>query len=679
MTFEQATLDASQEARLQQSWWQRSPWWMKVLVLPLIAGFAGMAMLLTALRLTPLPDESAADSTQLDAEDGQSLAQWTLRGTRSDQTPLGSIPATLQTATLAVEDAQFFHHHAFSPWSVARALWVDARHRKIVEGGSTITQQLAKNLYLRQDRTVTRKLREALFAIQLELHESKKTILERYLNAIYYGHGAYGVGAAAELYFNKPVAHLNLAECALLAGLPKGPSLYSPLVNWQAAKARQKFVLNRMVKAGYIDQGQAAAALRTSIHINTTHPSPARASYFTTVAIREMERRYHLTTDDLYRGHLSVTTTLDPVLQQAAERALATTLPHQGNLQAALVALDPQTGAIRALVGGRDFTTSPYNRVFAERQPGSAFKPILYSAALMHGWTPARQVDSEKTTFLFDAFKLYTVHDYGDFYAERPLTLREAIARSDNVYAVTTNLAVGPDEVIRLARKMGISSPLRPYPSLALGVFPTSPIQLASAYAVLANGGWRVHPYTVAEVRAARAHEVWQTQVDRTRVLPTQLSFQMSDLLTSVLQPNGTAYPVHAYLHDLAAAKTGTTSTDAWMVGYTPRLVCAVWVGYDDNHPLTLSEAHLAGPIWAKFMGTAQQRLPGDWFTAPSGLERRVIDPVTAKLATDTCRSTETDYFTPGTAPTEACPLHAPTAHSTPAPRGPFSWLRRWW
>lgn len=664
----------------QKAWWKRRRMWMRAILLPLASGFAGMTLLLIGLRIAPLPDESLATPTNIDSEDGTRLASWTIQGAKYNQVSLAAIPIDLQHATLAVEDAGFYHHNAFNLTSLMRAFLVDLRHGRIEEGGSTITQQLAKNLYLSQDRTLARKLKEALYAMQLELHESKDNILNQYLNVVYYGSGAYGVGAASELYFHKPVQNLNLAESALLAGLPKGPSLYSPITHFAAAKERQALVLGRMVAAGYLTQAQANAAYHTPLQLNTMHASIEKAPYFTVSAMQEVENRFHLTADDLYRGNMRITTTLDPLLQKAAERAIATTLPKTSGLQAALVAMDPKTGAIKAMVGGRNFDTSPYNRVFAERQPGSTFKAILYTAALEHGMTPAHQVASEPTTFQFGPNdKLYSVHDYEDQYANRPLTMREAIARSDNVYAVTTNLAVGPDTVIHVAHDMGIQSTLSPYPSLALGVFPTSPLQMATAYATLANGGYRVTPYTVTEVQAPALGKVYQTEASRVPVISPQVAYQVTDLLTSVLQPHGTGYAVHQYLHSMAAAKTGTTDTDVWMVGYTPNLVTAVWVGYDNNRPLSSVEGHLAGPIWAKFMGTAQAHLPAAWYTPPAGLVKRTIDPLSGQLATDTCGTTQTDYYTPGTEPTTSCTLH-PASHlpSTPEHRGFLPWLRRW-
>ncbi len=653
------------------------------LLAPICLGFAGMSATLWALRQTPLPAGTFARSNTIAAADGQVLANWSTHGPVHREVPLSDIPRALQEATLAVEDTGFYRHHALSLTALARALWVDVAHGRVVEGGSTITQQLAKNLFLSQDRTLWRKLREAGYALQLELHASKADILEKYLNVIYYGHGAYGVEAASELYFGKPVRQLSLAESALLAGLPKGPELYSPFRSFAAAKARQHQVLQRMVAAGFLTPAAAAEAYRQPLAIQPQPRLAPPAPYAVQVAMDEAKRRFHLTDAMLEQGGVRITTTVDPLLQKAAEQALATTLPARSHLQAALVAMDPKTGAILAMVGGRDYRESAYNRAFAMRQSGSTFKAILYAAALERGWSPAREVDSEETTFLYQdvgdeetsAQRRYTVHDFADMYAHRPLTLREALARSDNVYAVTANLEVGPQAVVRTARQMGISAPLAPYPSLALGVFPSSPLELATAYAALANGGMRVHAHTVARV-SSPGGELRAPAPGRERALSEGSSFILTDLLTSVLKPGGTAYPVTRFLHGPAAAKTGTTDTDAWMVGYTPRVVCAVWVGYDDNRPLTRSESHLAAPIWGKFMGAAQQRLPGPWYTPPPGLVRATIDVSSGLLATPGCRSTETDYFLPGTEPTAFCPLH----NTSVAPQPPNRpWWRRLW
>jgi 1A family penicillin-binding protein len=650
---------------------------LAALTIPVCLGFGGMSATLIALRQAPLPEGTFAQPSIITASDGQVLANWPTHGFAHREISLSEIPRSLQEATLAVEDAHFYDHHALSLTALARALLVDATHGRVVEGGSTITQQLAKNLFLSQDRTLTRKLREALYALQLELHESKADILQKYLNVIYYGHGAYGVEAASQLYFGKPVRELTLAESALIAGLPKGPELYSPFRHFTAAKARQRQVLDRMVACGFLTPADAAQAYRQPLDIQARPNLDESAPYLPQVAVDESRRRFHLSLTDLERGGVHITTTLDPFLQAAAERAIATTLPHGSKMQVALVALDPQTGAIQAMVGGRDYHASTYNRVFAERQPGSTFKAILYAAAIERGWSPAREINSEQTTFVYDAdgtAKRYTVHDFGDFYAHRPLTLREALARSDNVYAVTTNLELGPQAVVKTARRMGITTPLQPYPSLALGVFPANPLQMATAYATLANGGHRIEPFTVQGITTPKGRQIAKPRVGE-RVVSVNTAFILSDLLTSVLNEGGTAYAVRHYLHGPAAAKTGTTDSDAWMVGYTPRTVCAVWVGYDDNRQLSRSESHLAAPIWAKFMGAAQQHLPSTWYTPPAGLVRRTIDPATGLLAARTCRTTETDYFLPGTEPRSFCTLHSET---TALPDSRPWWKRLW-
>jgi len=641
------------------------------------AGFVGTSLVLVGLKLLPLPSTAKTAPTELTSADGRPIALWSPAGQARATLPLGAFPRWLVEATLATEDANFYRDHAISVRSSLRAVAVNVRHGEIVQGGSTITQQLAKNLYLTQDRTFGRKLREAMLALQLELHEPKDWILDRYLNVVYYGHGAYGAPAASQLYFGKPVQSLDLAESALLAGLPKGPALYSPLDHPERAKARQRVVLERMVQTGYITQAEADAAYAEPLHIARHQPPTLQAPYFSEMAFNEAKRMARLTDGDLDAGYVRIHTTLDPLLQKAAERAIQSTLPKGSHLEAALVALDPQTGAIRALVGGRDYRESPFNRALGKRQPGSTFKAFVYGAALTRGWTPAREVDSKLTTFIYGPSPKdeYTVHDYGDIYAGRPLTLREAIARSDNVYAVQTELAIGAQNVMDFAKKLGIQEEMKPYPSLALGVFPVTPVELAAAYAAFANGGYRVTPHAVESVDTPYGRTVHP--LEKARVISPELAFQMTDLMQSVLAPGGTGYGARPYLHAPAAAKTGTTDTDAWMVGYTPRLVVAVWVGYDSGRPLTVQESHLAAPIWGKFMGTAQAHLPGPWYTPPSDLEAVRIDPLSGALATPQCGAAETDYFLPGTAPTATCPLHRPPVVPEPAPSRWWNWLRR--
>ncbi|SIS73199.1 transglycosylase domain-containing protein [Alicyclobacillus vulcanalis] len=641
------------------------------------AGFIGTSLVLVGLKLLPLPATAQAAPTQLTSEDGRPIALWSPAGQVRTTVPLRAFPHWLVEATLATEDANFYRDHAISVRSTLRAIAVNVRHGEIVQGGSTITQQLAKNLYLTQDRTFGRKVREALLALQLELHEPKNWILDRYLNVVYYGHGAYGAPAASQLYFGKPVQSLDLAESAMLAGLPKGPTLYSPLDHPERAKARQKAVLERMVATGYITKAQADAAMAEPLHIARHQPPTLSAPYFSEMAFNEAKRMARLTDNDLDAGYVRIHTTLDPLLQKAAERAIQSTLPPSSGIQAALVALDPETGAIRALVGGRDYRESPFNRALGKRQPGSTFKAFVYGAALEHGWTPAREVDSKLTTFIYGPSPAdeYIVHDYGDIYAGRPLTLREAIARSDNVYAVQTELAIGTQNVVSFARRLGIDEDMKPYPSLALGVFPVTPVELAAAYATFANGGYKVTPHAVESVDTPYGRTVHP--LDKTRVISPELAFQMTDLMQSVLAPGGTGYGALPYLHGPAAAKTGTTDTDAWMVGYTPRLVVAVWVGYDSGRPLTVQESHLAAPIWGKLMGTAQAHLPGDWYKPPSDLEAVRIDPLSGALATPRCGAVETDYFLPGTAPTATCPLHRAPVVPEPAPSRLWNWLKR--
>ncbi|MCG0313842.1 MAG: transglycosylase domain-containing protein, partial [Calditerricola sp.] len=369
------------------------------------------------LRAQPLPKGNTSATTVLLAADGSILDE--LHGGQNRKpVSLRAISPYVIAATLAVEDRRFFEHMGFDWRRMAKAVYVDLKEMRFAEGASTITIQLARNLYLSHEKTVARKLKEAFYALQLELHYSKERILELYLNQIYYGHGAYGIQAAAQTFFGKDAKDLTLAESALLVGLPKGPSLYSPYRHFDRAKARQKTVLDAMVATGYLRPEEAAAALAEPLRLV---PLDARmrepmAPYFRDAVVDVLAERYGLTEDQIFRGGLRVHTTLDPKVQRAAEEAVKQLLPKDRPLQVALVAVDPQTGAVRALVGGRDYRASPYNRAFARRQPGSTFKPVVYLAALENGFTPLTLQRSEPTTFTYDNGRTYTPKNFGDKY-----------------------------------------------------------------------------------------------------------------------------------------------------------------------------------------------------------------------------------------------------------------------
>ncbi len=610
------------------------------------------------ILFAPLPLASESDPSRVTAQNGEVIGDLVSAGVTRREASLDEIPQYLQEATIAVEDASFYQHRGLNVKGIIRALLADIRARHIVQGGSTITQQLAKNLFLNGDRTLWRKALEAVYALQLELRYSKQRILDDYLNAIYYGDGATGVATAALYYFGKPVQNLDLAESALLAGLPKGPSLYSPFADYSAAKDRQLQVLHAMVRSRYLTASAAHAAYIEPLQFAHRRAAEAFAPYFADAVTRAARQQLHLSRDELYRGGLQIRTTLNMTLQKALDQAVARYIPRSSALQAAAVVMDPRTGDIEAYTGGVNYRFSPYDRATAMRQPGSAFKPFVYAAALDRGYTAALHMKSQPTTFIYDHYHRYTVHNFGDDYAYAPIDMKQAIAHSDNVFAVSANLTVGPKNVLREAERFGLPTNMKPYPSLALGVFPVSALQLARAYSVFASGGYLSTPHLIESVQDASGHSLYREQPNSLLVESPATCYILTDMLQSVMRPGGTGYRVAGSIPGPVAAKTGTTDTDAWIVGYTPRTVCAVWVGYDRMKPINGVESHMAAPIFAAVMKAAYQDQPQGAWQRPDNVVTVAIDPESGEGATTSCPLQEQDAFVAGTAPVAPCHLH---------------------
>ncbi|MCY0876860.1 MAG: PBP1A family penicillin-binding protein [Firmicutes bacterium] len=635
-----------------------------LITLAICVGVTAAAGGYTYLRYAPLPRGAIIDPSRVTAANGQVLGDLIASGVTRQEVSLSQVPIYLQEATVAVEDTAFYRHNGLNLRGILRALLADIGAGHVVQGGSTITQQLAKNLFLSSDRTIWRKLREAVYALQLELHYSKRQILTDYLNVIYYGDGATGIGTAAEYYFGKPVSQLNLAESALLAGLPKGPSLYNPLTHEALAKERQRAVLQSMVRAGFITQQAAHGAFIEPLHFARHAASESLAPYFTEAVAGDARSQFHLTREDLYRGGMSIHTTLDPTLQRALDQAIHKYIPAASGLEAAAVVMDPQNGNILAYSGGVNFAKSPYDRVNAMRQPGSTFKPFVYATALDHGWTAARLLMSAPKTFHYDQHSVYAVHNFADLYPYAPIDLRQAIAHSDNVYAVSVNMAVGPKRVIDTARLFGLPDDMEPYPSLALGVFPVSPLELARAYSVFANGGYLVKPRMITSVLDQSGQTLYATEPSRLLVESPATAYILTTMMESVMKPGGTAYRIAHLIPGVVAAKTGTTDTDAWIAGYTPSTVCVVWVGYDHMRDLSTAQTHVAAPIFASVMRAAFKQRAQGTFTAPPGVKLAWIDPSTGQLATSACPVREQDAFASGSEPTVTCMTHPAPSES---------------
>ena len=675
------TLERTQSLARFWQWGKKIPSSARrVIIGSLTTGFGLAALLIGYLRFTPLPPSVMYDPSEIKDKSGISLGHLVADGVEREIVPLSAVPIYVQEATIAVEDNAFYSHNGINLKGIIRALIANLHAGRIVQGGSTITQQLAKNLFLTNDRTVLRKIRETLYALQLEWRFSKSQILTDYLNSIYYGDGATGVGTASEYYFGKPVSRLDLAESTLLAGLPKGPSLYSPLVHYQAAKERQRAVLEAMVNAGFLTKSAAHAAFLEPLRFAHHQVAGSNAPYYLNAVESAATREFSLKKEDLYRGGYVIHTALQNRLQTTLNRSIEKRLADYPGLQVAAVALDPKNGDILAYAGGRNYRTSPFDRAQARRQPGSTFKPFLFAAALDHGLTPSLHMLSAPKIVHYDKGRVYFVHNFADQYAHRMISMRQALAHSDNVFAVSTEMLTGMDQVIREAELFGLPHNMAPYPSLALGVFPVSTLELARAYAVFANGGYLVKPRFFSQITDKEGHTLYQDTAEKILAISPATSFQLADMLKSVMAPGGTGYRVARQLPGGVAAKTGTTDTDAWMVGFTPDRVCAVWVGYDKPRPIDSVESHLPSFIFADVMKTPSHSAQRAAAPMPGELVQRAIDPGTGQLATTQCPDRETDYFVKGSEPIETCATHpAPPTSPGDHLNRLFHSFTHWW
>jgi penicillin-binding protein 1A len=582
--------------------WRRALYWAVVLALWVVIGGIG-TIVWVGMHLPPLQSleiPRRPPSIQIVAMDGKPLA---IRGEGNGSAlTLKDMPPYLPKAFLAIEDRRFYQHRGIDPVGLVRALAANALHRGVSQGGSTITQQLAKNLFLTQERTMTRKLQEVVLALWLEHKFSKDQILEIYLNRVYFGSGAYGVEAACQRYYGKSARQATLAEAALLAGLVKSPSRLAPTRNYDAAQRRSQAVLAAMAAEGFAKEDAVKLALAHPPTI--VQPSAGGSANYVADFVLDV-------LDDLI-GHpeedVVVETSIDPTLQTAAEGALVDALASKGAKfgvsQGAVVAMTPD-GAVRALVGGKNYNESQFNRaVSAKRQPGSSFKPFVYLTALEHGLTP-ESVREDRPI----ALKGWKPENYRHEYFG-PVTLRQALANSLNTVSVRLTLEFGPAAVVKTAHRLGIASKLDPNASIALGTSEVSPLELVSAYVPFANGGLAITPHVVMRVRSGT--RVLYVRQDRPlgRVIDPTYVAMMDSMMHETLA-SGTAR--HADLPGwMAAGKTGTSQDfrDAWFVGFTTHMVTGVWLGNDDSSSTKkLTGGSLPVEIWSRFMKVAHQRV----------------------------------------------------------------------
>ncbi|CAN5140958.1 penicillin-binding protein 1B [soil metagenome] len=593
-----------------------------------------------------------------------------------DRTPvdLEEVPQYLVEAILAVEDARFYYHPGLDPVRTAGAAFANLRSGQTRQGGSTITQQLIKNYYLTAERTYSRKITEALMAMIVEMKYSKEEILQAYLNEIYFGQrgssSIMGVEEAARYFFGKSVREVDLSQAAMLAGLIRDPGGYNPRRNPESAVERRNLVLSLMRDQDRLTDDQYARARNEKLLVRGAESHFNDAPYFVDFVLRELAERYPRKL--LESEGLRIFTTLDMQVQVAAQQALIEGLEHleegyprlkkrAGELEGAVVVIDPQTGFVRAMVGGRDYQESQFNRAEqARRQPGSTFKPFVYLTAFLTPgrWSPATTIDDVPFEVVSGG-EVWSPDNYDDTY-HGTVTLRNALTNSMNVATSRLALEVGLNRVTRTAHEAGIDSRLKPLPSLALGAFEVTPLEMASAYATLANGGIRTEPLSILSAVDDEGHVVQHREVEMDRVLPADAVYLVNDMLQDVFD-KGTARRARALGYSgNAAGKTGTTNStrDAWFVGYTPEMTALVWVGYDDNEPIGLHGDRAALPIWVDLMKRSGHASGGSEFPAPRNIVLVEVDPETGELATPGCPVTSYEVFVEGTEPEVECRLH---------------------
>ena len=699
------------ERRHRRPWRRRvKVFWLYIQVVALVLlavclGIVGGAFYSVA-RMLPssadIAEYQPTESTKIISSDGVVLAE--IYEENRELVPITDVPKDLQNATIAIEDERFYKHPGVDPRGIIRAIYQNLRRHRAAQGGSTLTQQLARNIYLTREKKISRKLKEILLALELERNFTKEQILELYLNQIYYGSGTYGVQTASTVYFGKNVKDLSLAESALLAGLPQKPSSYSPYEDLRAAKGRRNVVLDRMRRLGYITAAECEEAKQAPVKLVGLRPAGIaryKAPWFVTYVIKELTSKYGA--DMVYRRGLRVHTSLNYTMQQAAEEALRTHVLRAkwtGATQGALVCIDPANGYIEAMVGGvnPDFTKDQFNRaVQAKRQPGSSFKAFVYTAAVDNGYDLNYRLSNDRITYKGYGEKGWSPRNYDGRYGGH-LTMRQAVARSVNICAVRMAEQVGIDQVITYARMLGIKSPLDRTLSLALGASVVSPIEMCSAYGVFAANGMRAEPMAIVRINESEGNKDGSVIEHNRPVIHQVLSEQTAQLMNELFRgvvTMGTGARARA-IPD-AHGKTGTTQSDrdAWWLGYTPELVAAVWVGNDDYSPMRHAYGgQVCAPAWVDFMKKAlpehkreqEAEKPKEIMVqdrnAPEPRTRdRSQDQTKPRqtmirictesglLATTACPSTRLVPYDPNSGPLATCQIHGAPQQTQPQPQ----------
>lgn len=573
---------------------------------------------------------------------------------------LSEISQNVIDATISTEDKNFYKHFGFDIPRIIKAGYTNIVSGKTKQGASTISQQYVKNLFLDFDKTWERKWNEMWLTLNMEIHYTKDEILEGYLNTINYGHGMYGIEKAANYYFNKSAKDLSLAEASMLAGIPKSPANFSPLVNKELAKSRQSLILQNMVKNKYITEEEKEKAEKEELTFYGKKYETQLTSvlYFKDAVFKELKEIKEIPTSFLDTGGLKVYTTLDVDAQTALENSIDKNLKDK-DLQVASVTINPSNGNILALIGGNEYEKSTYNRATDSiRQVGSTMKAFLYYAALENGFTSSTAFTSEQTTFTFSNNSTYSPKNANEIYGHMPISLAAAIAYSENIYAVKTHMFLGEDTLVNMSKRLGITAKINANPSLPLGTDEINIIEMSVAYASFANEGYKIKPHLIERVEDLNGKVLYEFKYEKEMILNQSLVYILNQLLTSTYDSDFIDYNYPTILSLAAkmsrkyAVKSGTTATDLWTIGYTPQAVTSVWVGYDNNAAIKTNKYSIAKNIWIDSMESYLKDKEKIWYKKPNNVVGCLVDPITGKPATDQTKHKKIMYYLKGTEPT---------------------------
>ncbi len=581
-------------------------------------------------------------------------------------TNLDDISKYVIDATIYTEDKHFYEHSGFDFARILKASLVNISSRSTKQGASTITQQYAKNLFLDFSKTWKRKWDEALYTIRIENSYSKDEILEGYLNTINYGHGMYGIENASQFYFNKSAKDLDLAEATLISGIPKSPSNYSPIIDFDAAKERQELVLEALYKNNIITEEEKNSAYDEELKLVGEKQERKKETimYFHDAVMDELDTINSIPKSLTETKGLKIYTTLDIDAQNSLEKSVDENVPDDTELQIASVMMNPKNGEVLGIIGGKDYNLSSYNRAtLSKRQVGSTMKPYLYYAALEQGFTSSTSFTSQATTFNLSNNQTYSPKNNNDVYGNKPISMATAIAYSENIYAVKTHLFLGQDALVNIAKRVGIKSKLEKIPSLALGTNEINMLEMTAGYSSFANLGYKVKPHFIKKIEDKDGNTLYEYKEEKNAVLNASLCFILNNMLTATYDKDyidynyPTAVNIASRMTHKYALKSGTTATDNWYIGFTPEVITATWIGYDDNKELKSSEYKYSQNTWLNSMETYLKDKETTWYEKPGNISEVLVEPITGKPAVDSDAKKKIMYFIKGTEPNLTDPV----------------------